>query len=568
MDNSNIKHKADLSKEHISFTERFHNFTEKYQSLVAFTFVLLFMIIVDTIIYNFVPAEKVSFFKLMFEPKSQTSIDFAPEVWFSLLGLVLGTLIIVISIASQSTPKLIDLYIKDQRSLLYIWFIAIAAAQNLWQQYFVSAGEMVRETTVILNSYIYLPIALLLAIPYILYILRYTKTGNVIDRIYSENSKLLRRISQQSYYKLLKYPSIVSKYQFRIFETLNQMDDLLEYVAFKEPKGSIIHNISVSVQDFQEIKSKLNPEFFKIGSKINSDISFKTLTGQFKEMEETKTFYEQKAFRLLGNAYFKLIYNNDFDLASQCVFELAQCGRAAIKHKDDHLINVIIIRLNTFLRFGIKHGLRNSEVRNLYNAIFYYSDFINALVEHGRLKDIKQSCNYLKIYGAEIYKYTNKEPLFIFLVDVFTSELKKILIQLNKNDLPLEYQKEILNLLLEMDAPLDFARDELGDKRIINDGVRILQVALALFYLSVDNKEFPEYIIDDILEDFQFIGKELEEAVKSTCNKLKIFGPTYWEDTDRGVENIYYTPDKDQIPEFLKMFERKYKLLLQQDFNK
>jgi len=45
-------------------------------------------------------------------------ISYAPEVWLSLLALVFGTLIIVISIASESTPKLIDLFVGDYKSRL------------------------------------------------------------------------------------------------------------------------------------------------------------------------------------------------------------------------------------------------------------------------------------------------------------------------------------------------------------------------------------------------------------------------------------------------------------------
>src|SRR5882757_1678507 len=49
-----------------------------------------------------------------------TIINYAPEVWLALLAFVFGTLIIVISIASESTPKLIDLFVKDYKSRYYI----------------------------------------------------------------------------------------------------------------------------------------------------------------------------------------------------------------------------------------------------------------------------------------------------------------------------------------------------------------------------------------------------------------------------------------------------------------
>jgi hypothetical protein len=37
-----------------------------------------------------------------------------------------------------------------------------------------------------------------------------------------------------------------------------------------------------------------------------------------------------------------------------------------------------------------------------------------------------------------------------------------------------------------------------------------------------------------------------------TSNRLLFSGPTFWEDTDRGNLNIYYTSDQDQIDGFKK----------------
>ena len=59
---------------------------------------------------------------------AEVDIGFAPEVWQAILAMVLGTLILVISIASQSIPKLIDLYMKDLTSLIYVWFLIASGA--------------------------------------------------------------------------------------------------------------------------------------------------------------------------------------------------------------------------------------------------------------------------------------------------------------------------------------------------------------------------------------------------------------------------------------------------------
>lgn len=553
-----------MDKLRLFFLIRLKELFGKYLAFSIFLLVALIILLADILFNLLFPGSGLNVTNLVNSEKNQTSIDFAPEVWLAVLSMVLGTLIIVISIASQSTPKLIDLYIKDKKSLMYIWFITLSAGHNLILQLYLSTGEFGRLSSVLLNTYILLPITLILAIPYILYILRYTKPSNVIQKIYLSNIQIINRLQRNSKVKGFFTSNCISNYQFSLFDSLNQLDDLLEYVSFKEPKGDIIHNMGESVQKYIRIKKELKKSFFEISPIIQNDISFKTMTGQFEEIEKSSTFYEQKAFRLLANAYLKLVDNNHFDLASLCVYELSECGKYAVLEKDSYLIDVINIRFNTFLRFGIKHGLRNSEVRNLYNALFHYSQYLNYLVESKMEDNIKTSCNYLKIYGTEVYKHSQLEPSFSFLVDVFTLELKKILIQLNELDFSRGFQKQILEYLLEMDSPPDIDRDELGRWRIVNDGVRVLQIGLSLYYISVGSHVFAERIIDDILEDYTSLKENLKIAVEASCKKLNYSTPTFWEDTDRGSTNLYYTAEKEFIPEFLEMFNRKHDLYLAQ----
>ncbi|MBC8344475.1 MAG: hypothetical protein ISR55_04170 [Bacteroidetes bacterium] len=553
-----------MDKLRLFFLIRLKELFGKYLAFSIFLLVALIILLADILFNLLFPGSGLNVTNLVNSEKNQTSIDFAPEVWLAVLSMVLGTLIIVISIASQSTPKLIDLYIKDKKSLMYIWFITLSAGHNLILQLYLSTGEFGRLSSVLLNTYILLPITLILAIPYILYILRYTKPSNVIQKIYLSNIQIINRLQRNSKVKGFFTSNCISNYQFSLFDSLNQLDDLLEYVSFKEPKGDIIHNMGESVQKYIRIKKELKKSFFEISPIIQNDISFKTMTGQFEEIEKSSTFYEQKAFRLLANAYLKLVDNNHFDLASLCVYELSECGKYAVLEKDSYLIDVINIRFNTFLRFGIKHGLRNSEVRNLYNALFHYSQYLNYLVESKMEDNIKTSCNYLKIYGTEVYKHSQLEPSFSFLVDVFTLELKKILIQLNELDFSRGFQKQILEYLLEMDSPPDIDRDELGRWRIVNDGVRVLQIGLSLYYISVGSHVFAERIIDDILEDYTSLKENLKIAVEASCKKLNYSTPTFWEDTDRGSTNLYYTAEKEFIPEFIEMFNRKHDLYLAQ----
>jgi hypothetical protein len=532
---------------------------DQYRSTVAFVVVTAAILLLDLLAARLYPSflewSALPGFVQGLQQSGIELISYA-EVWAAVLALVLGTLIIVISIASQSTPKLIDLYLRDWTSLFYVWFLTIAAAHNIYLQFVVGSHIASRQSSILLSTCILLPIAALLSVPYIYYILRYSKTSTVIEKIQGEN---LRRIAW------LQYPSArrrmatergVGEIQFALFESLNQLDDLLEYVSFKEPKGDIIRKIGTSLQEYVAIKQHLPLTFFKVSERVREDISFKTLIGQFEDLEQTQTIYEQKGFRLLSNAYMRLLESWDFDLSALCVFEITEVGRTAVQHNDDRLIDLILVRLNTILRIGIKHGVRNSEARNLYNALFHYSQFIHVLVDSGNVDKANRACEYLKIYGSEIYRIGRENKSLAFLVDVIISEIKGILIHISEENWPLEQQARILGLMLQMDNMPGSERSDVESKKMIYDHVRKLQIALALHYIRTGSETLSEMIIGDILDDFDVLGERLfRNSVDSACQFLRIATPKFWEDTDRGDGNIYYTPDKEYIEEFRRVLE-------------
>lgn len=533
----------------------------KYQSLIILGLVILF-IFAGNYVFDWLVSPWIDAGWLRWLYKHETIIQFAPEAWLGLLGLVLGTLIIVISVASQSTPKLIDLYTDDQTSLFYIWYIVVGSVHNMFLQLYGSVKENAyfeeMVTSMLFNTYFMLPFALMVAVPYVLYILRYTKTSNVIDKIFEKNHRHIRQIADHARAKHLSNQRLIGDYQFDLFESLNQMDDLLEYVSFKEPKDDIIHKMSESIQNYIRIKPTIRkhaPEFFEISSRVASDVSFKTMTGQFADMQRHQTFYEQKGFRLLGNAYIKLIEEDEFDLASVCAYELSECGRVAIEQKDESLIDVVLIRFNTLIRFGIKHGLKQGEARNLYNAIFHYSGFIQHLINAKSTQFIQKSSTFLNRYVNEIYRHSQKKQSFIFLVDAFTWEFKRILIELDRKGLDMGLQREILDSFLRIDNLSDPVRDA-SSERQFKSGVRMLQVALALYYIGAGNEALTRVIIEDILQDHKKMERgALRKALHSTCEDLKRQEATFWEDTDRGNSNLYFSHDIKHVGAFLELFE-------------
>ena len=130
------------------FLYRLIAYADSRRSIASFVVVLSVVVLVDIFFnkYLYIPyIELVEAFSNVSQGGfAELDIGFAPEVWQALLGMILGTLILVNSIASQSIPKLIDLYMKDVPSLLYIWLLIISGGHALLIKIYGEIG-IVRE---------------------------------------------------------------------------------------------------------------------------------------------------------------------------------------------------------------------------------------------------------------------------------------------------------------------------------------------------------------------------------------------------------------------------------------
>ncbi|MDG2989460.1 hypothetical protein L3556_00720 [Candidatus Synechococcus calcipolaris G9] len=489
-------------------------------------------------------------------------IGFAPEVWLAVIGLTLGTLIIVISIAAQSIPKITELYMQDWISLIYVWFLVLSGTHILYVKIITELGWPSLGST-LLNLYIFLPFAIITALPYIFYILKSTQPENVVSQIYHRQQLIIHALAESGNESLFKRSSYVQRWQKKLLDSLNQLDDLLTYVDFKEPQADIIQAISLLLQNYIFHKKNIPTPFFQLTPAVCSDISFKTLFDQFEQIETQQTFYEQKCLRLLGNAYIRFLDGDEFDLASLCGAEMCSITDATLVSKNYYLLNLIIIRLNTMLRFAIKHGIKHNEARNLYNLAFHYRRFIECLIQNQQMDTAQQSFHYLRLYGNEIYHLARTSPALYFIVDVFAAEMKKILILVHQKNWSEQSQRELLEEMLLLDNPpeahrrdrhRDHSRDQRDQAPNFNNGVRLIQMGLGLFYLKHRYPDFAQRIANDILEDADVLGLELfRRTVSYNCDRLRQAQPKFWEDTDRGNVNLYYSPDIEMLGDFEAM---------------
>jgi len=183
---------------------------------------------------------------------------------------------------------------------------------------------------------------------------------------------------------------------------------------------------------------------------------------------------------------------------------------------------------------------------------------LKGYVDHEKMDLLKQGYFYFKFYSNEIYKQAANNPSLYFIVDVLTTELKKISIIISENDWDNELQEHLLKEILQLDNPPDYPKEDLDQS--VNNGVRVLQIGLALHYIKIKKLDFAETIVSDVLDDLAYFDNQTYlNLMEGLYNRIKFSGPTFWEDTDRGNTNIYYSPDSDKIDDFKKILSSQMK---------
>ena len=158
---------------------KLHSLQFKYRTLITFLVVLIVILVSDVLFNIFFPSI-VNFlesqFSIVLSDHESIDLGFAPEIWGGVLAMVLGTLIIVVAIAAESSPKLMDLFVKDWLSLIYVWFLILSSLHATVIMFYVE--PLNRVSSIVLNTYVYLFLASVFTLPYIFYILLYSKTSN------------------------------------------------------------------------------------------------------------------------------------------------------------------------------------------------------------------------------------------------------------------------------------------------------------------------------------------------------------------------------------------------------
>ncbi len=120
---------------------------------------------------------------------------------------------------------------------------------------------------------------------------------------------------------------------------------------------------------------------------------------------------------------------------------------------------------------------------------------------------------------------------------------------LHSNNFSREQQIIILRMFNELSS--EKKKRTLEQQWVNDNGLRLIQIALCLFYMNRQEHKFIEITVASMVKDLTGLDKNHAiQIITQDCERIKEEREDFWEETDQGNRNIYYSPHKIELPRF------------------
>lgn len=445
------------------------------------------------------------------------------ELLAAILGLMITVVAIVLQLAAQRYgTRLIDLFLADKVNRLYFILMVSSLSYAIILTYVIKQEFYPAFGVQILLFLTLLEIALLG--PYFLFVFKFLTPTNLLSAI-QENSRnsIANATERKNYPQLKKYQNEVAVSFEQVTDTAlsatSQMDRNLGLMA--------INQIREMLLDYLLHKQALPKLWFLV-----SQDKFIGISSEFyEEFCEKRLWVEAKAFMDLELIYRSCI-NNMSDAISAIAYNTRIIGEAAIKTKDDELLEMAVKFYNTFIRVSINA----KNIRAIFNLFYQYRLLTESIFEY----DTKLSA---KILGHFLYygETCLQQGLgFVLLTAAF--DLGGLVA--TAYDKKLKNIKELLLIFMALEDKVDRKKD-----MVWYSGVRTAQLILVSYLLSKGDTELIPIVVEDLKKE------SLKQLIKWRDGLLMIEDRKFWEFTDRGYRFEYMD---DTQKKFMKLFYEKY----------
>jgi hypothetical protein len=438
------------------------------------------------------------------------------------LGIMITVVAIVLQLAAQRYgTRLIDLFLDDKINRAYFVFMVSNLLFSIILIFTLKTDFFPFYAIEILLFFTLIEIALLA--PYFMYIFQFLTPTNLLSAIQTTSRESVNKaIFRNNYPHMQFYQKEAANSVDQVTDTAlsanSQMDRNLGLMA--------IGQIREMVLDYLELKKKLPKIWFSAQQDFFVGIS----TEFYQEICNQKLWFEAKTFMDMELIYRTCIRDMP-DAISAIALNTRIIGEAAIKYKDDFLLDMVVKFYNTFIRVS----LNDLNQRAIFNLYYQYRLLAESIFDYD-IELSKKIIFYFKDYGEIALKQKNL-PFVMYnaAFDMGTMVAKA-------HDKKLSNMKEILLTFMEMEDKVDKQKDFFALM-----GIRKSQLILAAYLKSRGDKSLLPIIVEDLKQDtFSFL-------IQMRDSLLAVKDKKYWEITDRGYNFEYI--DEEQKGYLIQFYE-------------
>lgn len=465
------------------------------------------------------------------------------QVLSGVLGVTLSVVAIVVQLsADRFTPKVTELFLREQVNFYLFFFLILANVVSLWSSIALSFYDPASgHPGLLIGLNLLLGTAsFLVLIPYFRFVFNFLQPTSIIRRIEQQvrqavlGSLVSRRLGsdfgfEESRFSHWRRRGVATEQHSptgqcspahqRCLAALDEIKSIATS-ALRQQEGSIFLEALDSLKSlwifYAEHKAQLHPTWFLLTAALQRDPDFASVDkGLLSQIEAERSWLELKILRQYQALFVEGL--NGMQQASTLVaIHSRELGIRALETQRLTVAGWVIKFFNTYLRAVINAR----DIRGGYNLLKQYRLLAEAALHHRQSALVLQIVDYFRYYSLTAYK----AGLF-FLSETFGFDLGR-LAQLSCA-LQSETTEAIVQALLRLDQDPESEQQENTLR-----GIRKTQVRLAAYFLSRGREDLAKLIYRDMQHEPSARLQSIRQELLSTAAE-------FWEFTDRG-ENFYY----------------------------
>jgi hypothetical protein len=483
------------------------------------------------------PVETKGFFNALLSWDQHVAEAFFSNHLAQVIGALLALAITVVSIvvqmaATQITPRVTELFLKERTNFIVMAFFVIGCLQSEWVALTFRENYLPRVGATI--GMLIMTTAFLILVPYIAFVFAFLEPKNILARIEAATGVTIAEATDPSLNNKERNDSKVEA-----VDGIEQLADLVINSIQQKDRDLAMAGLNalrtLTVNYLNNPKPKMPASWFEVSSDLKDNPDFTSLSDEsIEKMVERRIWLETKIFRQYQMIYSEAL-NKTRDINYVVSINTRLIAEAAQQANDRPLLDLCIKVMNTYMRAT----LNAKDVRTAYNVLNQYRLLAEDLLRGGSWRELLQVAGYFKYYaqlafGMGLAFITETAAYDMCTLNEFAWSVKEA------------PRADLLKTFLELDKESETKEQERSLR-----GVRKAQVKLATFYLVNQDEESARKIFRDM-------SHEPPERLSSIRQELEhIESPEFWEIIDRGTNFDYLEPArKKTLTQFFSWFEK------------